>query len=165
MRPEAGQAHGRELVGKSCPESMRGEHREAPTNRTAELQPCRTAFPYVAPQRVRFPRTTRKPARSRAKPRSNARRFRSRWAGARSRKLLGTPCTHTLYVHPSPVKGSAAIGFSGGGRRSIADPSAKLPGARAGGTGRRPAKVTPPVLTVARSVGSRPALLGKWGPA
>ena len=39
---------------------------------------CRTAFTYVAPLRVRFPRTARLPARSRTKPRSIVRRFRSR---------------------------------------------------------------------------------------
>jgi len=70
----------------SCARDRPGPMRTKNQPRRTESQAhnsCRTAFTYVAPLRVRFPRTARLPARSRTKPRSIVRRFRSRWIMAR----------------------------------------------------------------------------------
>ncbi len=73
------------------------------SRRTANpcLPPRRTASTHVAPQRVRFFRPTLVPTRSRAKPRSIARRCRSRWGVTRSPRLLGT--VRTLYTYTPPL--------------------------------------------------------------
>ena len=62
-------------------------------SRRTWMPPHRPRLPgsaHVAPQRVRLARSTLVPARSRAKPRSIARRCRSRWMVVWSPRPLGT---------------------------------------------------------------------------